>query len=241
MLPRHGKIKCQDCFDVDSNEVMPHPNWRMLNQPAAYGSRNPRYLVLGFSKGATQQAIYESGRLEDVAFAGMRPKLTEALRVMGLLKGSDKVDQWIANPEGYIAFGSLIRCSASRKNGEKTDVNGDSIYATSGKLINKSFNEIPNVIKHCAKKYLTNLPDSLETVILLGNDDKYVQNCQEVIKSLYAESFRIKNDMWVQAGGKNWVHIAHPSPANGHFSKWLKGEGKQGQKQKMAKLSVVAL
>ncbi len=91
MLPIHGKIQCRDCFIGDSFTANPHPDWKLINQPAAYGSSKPRYLVLGFSKGATQQAIYDRGPIEQVAFAGMRPRLSVALQIMGVLEEGDSV------------------------------------------------------------------------------------------------------------------------------------------------------
>src|SRR5690606_22433995 len=113
MLPKHGKIECRLCFSsVEGNTLKPNANWRIINDPGAWGGGSgPDYLVLGFSKGATQAGIYESGRFESVAFAGMRPRLTEALRAMGALSNAESSDAKIGDPNSNIAFGSLIRCS----------------------------------------------------------------------------------------------------------------------------------
>lgn len=242
MLPNHGKMTCRECFpSVSGNEFHPHTDWKLINQPAAYGSSEPRYLVLGFSKGATQQALYERGPIEQVAFAKMRPRLSTALQVMGVLEPGDSVDRWIANPKSHFAFGSLIRCSASRKNGNKQDAQGNPVYATSGALIKKSFKEIPEVLSRCASRYLSNLPASLETVFVLGNDDGYVDGFKNLIRRLYPDNFRELNSMAYMAGNKRWVHLAHPSPANGHFSAWETGSGKAGQKMRAAKAALAAV
>ncbi len=54
MLPAHGKIECRVCYqDSKEKAIEPALRWRMDNNPGAWGSSNPEYLVLGFSKGFT--------------------------------------------------------------------------------------------------------------------------------------------------------------------------------------------
>ena len=63
---------------------------------------NPEYLVLGFSKGATQAGFYDHGTFENVAFAGMRPRLTLALQAVGVLTETESVDEKISNPNSKV-------------------------------------------------------------------------------------------------------------------------------------------
>lgn len=243
MLPKHGKIECRACFGTsDGTQRKPNPNWRMINDPGAWGgSADPEYLVLGFSKGATQAGIYESGRFEDVAFAGMRPRLTEALRAMGALTDYESVDSKIANPNSNIAFGSLIRCSVSRIDQSASAKAGKDIYACIGPLITKSFTEIPEIIANCTKQFLTDLPASIRVVFFLGNTDSYVTSCQSLVRKLFPADFRRINAMAVSANDRIWVNIAHPSRLNGHFKTWLNTNYGPGIKRLQAKAAVIGV
>lgn len=237
MLPKHGKIECRSCFAADGSNVhKPHPDWNMINDPGAWGgSTAPEYLVLGFSKGATQAGIYESGRFEDVAFAGMRARLTEALRAVGALAAGETADAKIADPNSNIAFGSLIRCSVSRRDKAASAKAGKKVYACTGPLITKSFKEIPSVIEACAGKFLKDLPASVKVIFLLGNTDSYVKSCQALLRQLFPAGFTHINPMAVRADNRVWIHVAHPSGLNGHFNTWLNTESGAGLKRLQAK------
>ena len=232
MLPAHGKIECRSCFTATSSKIMtPHPDWRMINDPGAWGSSEPEYLVLGFSKGATQAGFYDDGRFEDVAFKGMRPRLTKVLRAMGVLSESETVDRRIADPESSVAFGSLVRCSVSRRDEKASLKKGSPVFACTGPLISKSFAEIPHVIRTCATRYLASLPSSVRVVFFLGNTDSYVKSCQSLLRELFPSGFAAFNEMAVRADGRLWVHLAHPSGLNGHFDAWLNTASGPGAKR----------
>lgn len=237
MLPKHGKIECRLCFKAaDGNWRKPNDNWRMINDPGAWGgSSEPAYLVLGFSKGATQAGIYESGRFEDIAFAGMRHRLTEALRAMGVLASFESVDEKIRDPNSDISFGSLIRCSVSRLDKTASAKAGKDIYACTGALIGKSFKEIPEVISNCTEMFLRELPRSVKVVFFLGNTDSYVASCQSVLRGLFPVDFKPINPMAVFANGRLWIHLAHPSGLNGHFNRWREADEGPGLKRLQAK------
>lgn len=241
MLPKHGKIECRLCFSAaEGNIRKPNTNWKMINDPGAWGGGcRPDYLVLGFSKGATQAGIYESGRFESVAFARMRPRLTEALRAMGALSKYESSDEKIGDPNSNIAFGSLIRCSVSRLDKVVSTKAGKDMYACTGTLISKSFKEIPEVISNCAGKFLTHLPSSVKIVFMLGNTDSYVTNCQSVLRNMFSSDFKQINPMAVFANGRTWIHIAHPSGLNGHFNTWLNTNEGPGLKRLQAKAASV--
>ena len=218
MLPAHGKISCRQCFSSAHEKVCaPNADWRIVNDPGAWGGgENPDYLVLGFSKGATQANIYEKGVFEDVAFAKMRPRLTQALQAVGVLPANETADEKIANPNSNIAFGSLIRCSVSRYDKKESAKKESRIYACTGQLITKSFSEIPEIVSNCTKKFMVNLPNSIKTVIFLSNSDAYVLGCQNILRTLFPKDFRLINPMSSFADGRGWVHVAHASGLNGH-------------------------
>jgi hypothetical protein len=235
MFPKHGKIDCKVCFDNKENVTKPHCDWKMINDPGAWGGgENPEYLVLGFSKGATQANYYANGSFEKVAFKGMRPRLTQALRAIGVLSTSETVDDKIENPNSNIAFGSLIRCSVSRLDKKATEKKGIEVYSCTGPLIKKSFKEIPNILTQCTENFISDLPRSIKIVFLLGNDSGYVKSCQNLLKNKFSVDYVVINAMTVRADNRVWIHIAHPSGLNGHFGKWLVGDEGSGIKRKEA-------
>ena len=233
MFPRHGKIDCNVCFDDGVTLTKPNCNWKMINDPGAWGGgENPEYLVLGFSKGATQANYYDSGAFEKVAFKGMRPRLTHALRAVGILSDIETADEKIEDPNSNIAFGSLIRCSVSRIDERATKQKGVETYSCTGPLIKKSFKEIPDILTRCTDNFLSRLPKSIKVVFMLGNDDGYVKSCQKLLMDKFSDDFNIINPMAVYADNRVWVHLAHPSGLNGHFGKWLNAEDGAGIKRK---------
>lgn len=234
MLPKHGKVPCNRCFRGNGETAKPHQHWRMINDPGAWGSNSPRYLVLGFSKGSTQANVYSKGQFEEVAFAGMRPRLTQAMRAMGVLQGHETVGARIADSNSDIAFGSLIRCSVARLDEKASQKRGQPVYGCTGPLITKSFTEIPDVIQRCAQQHLMGLPATVEAVFFLGNTDKYVQQCQDLIQRLFPGDFLRINPMGVFADGRVWIHLAHPSGLNGHFNAWMIDDSGPGKKRKQA-------
>lgn len=235
MLPEHGRIDCRRCFSNQLDKTQrPHPDWLMVNDPGAWGGKSPKYLVLGFSKGATQANLFKSGRFEDVAFAGMRTRLTRALQALDIIDDAQCVDTYIDAPNPHLAFGSLVRCSITRLNAKASKKKGQDVFSSSGSLVVKSFDEIPEILTACSRQYLLALPRSVMAVVLLGNGDAYVERCQQLIQRLFPHDFKRVNEMAVRADDRLWVHAAHPSPANGHFNKWLSSSTGPGRKRMLA-------
>jgi hypothetical protein len=197
--------------------------WKIKNDPGAWGARNPRFIVLGFSKGATQADIYADGPFDDVAFGGSqtRKNLTLILRSVGLLSPQEEVNDRIRAQESEFHFGSLVRCSLARLNEGKSRAKARSVYETSGALILKSFLEVPEVIRGCTSKYLSELPSSCQAILLLGSSTAYISRVKETIRRLHPVGFRDLNDVAYEACGVRWIHLAHPSKGNGHLSAWL--------------------
>lgn len=217
-LPSHGKITCSDCY---SNGVasLESTKWKMRNDPGAWGATEPEYLVLGFSKGATQSDIYASGAFDDIAFGGTqtRRNLSNILRAIGLLEASDNIDKHISDSGKRFHFASLVRCSLARLNEKK----GVESYETSGQLIVKSFSEVPGVIGRCARKYLQDFPESLKAVLVLGTNDAYIKKMKSLVQEVHPTTYKEVDGISYEAGGVLWLHITHPSKGNGHLSAWL--------------------
>ena len=225
MFPTHGKIECRTCFN-DSNEVNECGKWRIRNDPGAWGTELPKYLVLGFSKGATQTDIYRFGDFDAVGFGGAetRTNLTQILKSIGLLSDVEQVDMKICTTEKEFHFASLVRCSLARIDDKESLKKGYPAYATSGGLIKKSFKEVAHYLENCSKKFLLDLPKSVELVVMLGSDDGYIKGVKTLIQELHPSTFKSLNAISFSAAGAIWVHVTHPSRANGHKATWLRGD-----------------
>jgi hypothetical protein len=228
MLPEHGKIDCSDCFNSDMTKQT-CGQWRLDNNPCAWGSSSPRVLVLGFSKGANQTEVIQKGMFEDIAFSGVRDRLKEVLLISGLIDKDQDINSIFKSDEKEFAFGSLLRCGLSY------DQYNSGKFATSGSIIAKSFKIEPTRtwINNCAQKYLVDLPSSVKVVVMLGVSNTYLTNCWDLISGIYSDAQRI-NEVAYIAGNKLFVHLVHPSRANGHFSDWCEKHGSVGEKRKQA-------
>jgi hypothetical protein len=217
LLPNHGKISCRKCFANCTGDIFePNQDWRVINDPGAWGGSEPEVLILGFSKGSTQANIYQKGKFADVAFGGgARERLNLTLKKIGFLTDEDHVSEYIEEPNSKFAFGSLVRCSLTR-------MGRDGNYSSSGPLVVKSFKEVPNILDNCAQTFIANLPRRTKTVLMLGITDAYIDGCFKLLSRIYPKLQKV-NDVSYGDGERIFVHIAHPSPGNGHFSNWIKG------------------
>jgi hypothetical protein len=205
--------------------------WQMVNDPGAWGATKPNILVLGFSKGFTQANAYLSGRFEEIPFKDMRTRLSEMLRVLGLLSATEIVDKKMVPEERRFAFGSLVRCSLSRRNPK----NGR--FECTGQVMPKAFTEaISTVVRKCADTFLARLPVTVQLVLMLGTTDAYINGCRHLIRSLYSTTFGDINAVSYKAGNAVWVHVSHPSGLNGHHPVWMAGDPstKPGHKRQLA-------
>jgi len=237
-LPAHGPIACRRCF-TDAAPQRDLGPWRVVNDPGAWGSSAPEILVLGFSKGFTQAALARTGRFEDIPFAKMRPRLTEVLRVLGVLGPDETVDARMVASERRLAFGSLVRCSLSRLN----EASGK--RECTGPIMTKAFAEAQAapIVRRCAETHLQQLPASVRLVLMLGTGDAYIEGCRGVVRSLHGPRFAPLNPVAYRTGTTVWVHVSHPSGMNGYHSAWMRGDPaeKQGQKRLLAMKVVAAL
>jgi hypothetical protein len=228
-FPTHGRIACRRCF-TSNEQSQTVGKWQMVNDPAAWGSTTPSVLLLGFSKGFTQANAFRTGRFEDIPFKDMRPRLTEELRLLGIIGKSETVDKKMVATETDMAFGSFVRCSLSRTNKEGKLV-------CTGEVMPKAFAEEISVnLETCARTYLADLPSSVKLVLLLGTTDAYIKGCRNVVQSLYRDRFLEINDVSYRTGSITWVHVSHPSGMNGHHNIWMRGDPstKPGLKRNLA-------
>lgn len=230
-LPAHGPIACRKCFS-NAEPVTDEGLWRAVNDPGAWGSASPEVLVLGFSKGFTQALAVRSGPFEAIPFKRMRPRLSEVLQVLGVLRKGEQVDTRMVATERAIGFGSLVRCSLSRYDAKKKK------HLCTGDIMAKAFTEpvAASIVKRCAEAYLKPLPPSVKLVVMLGTDDRYMKGCRQTVQALYGTAFTSLNEVAYQTGPVTWVHVSHPSGLNGCHGEWMAGNPatKQGRKHRLA-------
>lgn len=233
-LPKHGRLACTKCFAGQAEwgrTSQNHGGWVLENNPMAWGSQNPRVLVLGFSKGTRQCESLLTRCHDSVPFSGFRVKLTSALQVLGLLGVHENIDDHINESDPDWAFGSVVRCSVAKIDPDtgKPEKSGDVIAASAKR------GESEDWIGRCMEQFLGRLPPRLETVVLLSNDDSYVDACFDRIQRLHPRTRRM-NDVAYGDGRVTWVHIVHVGgPGINHITSWLTGaSNKQGRKRGLA-------
>ena len=182
LLPEHGRIACSRCFggcDVvwGRTSYEPSEGWNIVNNPMAWGSKTPKVLVLGFSKGGNQNDEILERSHNEVAFRGGRTNLSTILETLGLKKRLDSIDQLISDQQGDFAFGSLVRCSVKKRDGDKWLMSGKDIMSSCLRD-----HKMGAVIDNCVSEFIGNLPKSVRLVVMLGNDLKYVEGCYAAIR-----------------------------------------------------------
>ncbi len=225
----HGSISCRECF-TNAESVLTFGQWKLHNNPGYYGSSSPEVLVLGFSKGANQNKAARNGDFDKIAFANARHRLQIILETLEIMPKNRGVDALMTAAEDKFGVASLVRCSLGKMQ------NG--VCKTSGDVIPSSFTnkDALRIIEHCSKKYLGELPESTNLVILLGTGETYIKKTSTLIQKLHND-FSFVNDVSFMAGGVLWIYTTHPSPGNGHFNAWVQNgaDDKSGRKRLLAK------
>ena len=227
-LPVHGPICCRRCWPADQSGrvyTTPDEKFRVVNDPGAWGASNPRILVLGISKGFTQAREYERGDFNAVPFKDCRERLELVLQSVGLLHECDSVDARMSATEETLAWGSVVRCSLSGWNSKK----GEYRAGTPEVLPAFRHQDARHFLSGCMRTFLSALPDTTKTVVLLGNDDRYIQIMRRELTSLFSGDCVAQSAVSHRADGRIWIHVAHPSRGNGHFGQFVNGPAENGQ------------
>lgn len=180
-------------------------------------------IVLGFSKGPTQAGALAARPHDEIAFRGGRGNLAKILHHIGLLPSPDGrlVDEAISNPAGRFHFGSLIRCTVEQHDPKK------GWSGTGGGMLDR-FADTPfgqDVISNCSKRFLSNLTDPAQLVVMLGMGTKqnYVESCRKAFAAARPGPWAPLNDVAYSDGRLTVVHTEHFAAQGALIPNWLSG------------------
>ena len=215
---------------------------KIVNDPGYWGTMDPRVLVLGMSKGNTQSEAmsesWENGDYDDVPYKGFRPRLLEVLQAVGLMPGVESLDSRIKETEQSYGWASIMRCSL-------TGLKPDGSYGASSAQVIPAMKrpEVNDWLSKCVASHLGRLSRRTRLVVLLSNDDNYMRVISKTMKGVFGQDYEEHpslSPIVFRAGPRIFVHVGHPSPLNGTFGEFLKGNkySGQGKKREMARLGV---
>ncbi len=213
---QHGWQSCRACHQAGC-DVRVEGDWHLRANPGYWGASEPKTLVLGFSKGATQIAAARTGGFDGVAFAGpMRGRLATVLSELQIDLDGQSIDEALTARSRLIGAASLVRCGLSVMEKGK--------LVSSGTIMPKAMrSSLPlQAMRTCIARHLSPLPQSVEQVVLLGTTAAYVKGVKALMRQQFPD-YREINDVAFCAQGRAWVFASHPSPANGTFQAWVDG------------------
>ena len=228
-LPDHGRVACALChegatYDFDRTRTQTD-EWRITNNPLAWGNSEPEVLVLGFSKGPTQAGALASQPHDSIAYKGGRTNLAKILHHIGLLAAPDPrlVDQVIADRDGRFHFASLVRCTVERFDGHLGEWRG-----TGGGMLDRflATDFGIGVASTCSTRFITNLPNRTKLVVMLGMGSRgnYVRACRGLFQAARPGAWRYVNDVAYTDGKITVVHTEHFQSQGALIPNWLSGD-----------------
>lgn len=233
-MPDPRFVECNACRDIFSSADTEagFARWgqgepvRLINNPAVWGADRPRYSLLGFSKGDTQNKAMAEARagrlpLEAVPFKGMRKRLGWLLEALRIRVSASSVDRIFQSSETEIRSSSLIRCSISAQVAP-----GKYSY----KLADVLSADVPSGgrVKEVLIRYVRvhAAPDAdNQTFVMLGLDKQLLEWSREAFGSVVGPIERVTETTYRTAKA-SWVHVAHPSGnlTDPQYQRWCNGE-----------------
>jgi len=228
----HGYISCTVCKQFFRNYDQEHgfERWghgervQLINNPASWGAADPKYRLLGFSKGETQNkamAEEKKGRatFESIPFKGMRKRFPWLFKGLGLRDLNDP-DELFRPSEKECQSGSIIKCSISvlKADGSYSYKLEDILGADSS-----ADGMVRKILRTCIKTHLsTERPG--RTFILFGLDKSFISWCKSAFSEVYGELRHIKPTTY-RSDHLSWVHVAHPSgnQTDPQYQRWCEG------------------
>lgn len=239
----HGRLTCRVCWSGCSgnHKLLDAGKSQIQNDPGYWGAADPAVLVLGMTKGFTQSDMMSGDprKFDGVAFARFRPRLLQSLQAIGLMEGVRNIDPKLTAAEKEYGFASMVRCSLT------AIVNGEATSASSAVVGAMKHHEARKTFETCVKTFLSRLTKRTRLVVLLGNADSYVELTNATFARLFSDytAHPQGEGQIFRAGGRLYVHTAHPSGSNGHFGSFIAAgaDDAQGKKCRMVRAAVAKI
>ena len=228
----HGRLSCRNCWSGCSgnHKLLDGGKSQLQNDPGYWGAADPAVLVLGITKGFTQSNMIsnDTGKFDGVAFARFRPRLLQSLQAIGLMQGLQSIDPKFTVAETTYGFASMVRCSLT------AFAAGTAVSASGPVIRAMKYPEARQAFETCVKTYLPRLTKRTRLVVLLGNNDDYVGFTNSAFARLFSDytAYPLGDGQVFRAGGRFFVHTAHPSGSNGHFGNFIAADPNDGQGRK---------
>jgi hypothetical protein len=229
ILPAHGRINCRKCFEEETAfdlTTTAGNDWRITNNPLAWGSSEPEVIVLGFSKGPTQSGALANSPHNSIAYKGSRLNVGKILAHIGLVEAGpdeqlrNRIDDLIADPKGRFHFGSLIRCTV-----ERFDPNAQSWKGTGGGMLDKfiATDFGSRIVSNCTERFLGELPTSVRLIVMfgLGTKQGYVRECFQLYRKTVPGEWRDMNLVSYTNESLTVVHVEHFASQGALIPNWL--------------------
>jgi hypothetical protein len=245
-LPSHGRVQCSLChyklveFDRTITE---QEGWRITANPLAWGNDRPEVLVLGFSKGPNAVGALAKKAHNEIPYAGQRLALAKILSHVGLIprdvpeRMRRSVDHAIGDMSGRFAWGSLIRCTVERRDGDSWKGSGGGML---DKFVATAFGQ--KVASNCVKQHLAQLPNETKLVVLFGLGTKlgYVRAARRLIQSHANSALQTINEIAYQSQRIVYVHVEHFASQGRLIPDWLGVPDTRGKISERARWGVMA-
>lgn len=234
----HGPVSCARCWVNASDTIQECGAFRLVRDPGHWGAAEPHTLVLGISKGNTQSKAFATAPFDSVAFKGIRHRILEVLRSVGLLlqETNEEFERRFSAAERDYAFASVVRCSITGMDRKKAIHTADSPnvlpafrYGSAGRKF----------VENCVDEHLVTLPQRTSLVLLLGNTDAYIAAIANMLAYRRGTIKRINSVAYVSRD-VHFVHLAHPSKGNRHFGAFVQGIGTPGIKRDLARQALAS-
>jgi hypothetical protein len=210
-----------------TRRISPDGDWRITANPLAWGNPNAEVVVLGFSKGPTQAGDLAATSHNQIAYRKGRAAVGKILAHVGLIEGGDNerlrsiVDRSIADPAGRFHFGSLIRCTVERRDGNVWKGTGGGML--DGFVASRFGQEVAT---NCARRFLADLPSATRLILMfgLGTKGNYVRHARSLVQQARPGRWRTVNEVAYADETVTFVHVEHFASQGNLLPRWL-GEG----------------
>lgn len=228
----HGYIPCTACKQFFQNHDREYgfERWghgehiQLINNPASWGSADPKYRLLGFSKGVTQNKAMNEERkgqssYESIPFKGMRRRLPWLFKGLGLRHLTNPDELFLLSEKEYQS-GSIIKCSISARMPE-----GNYSYNLKDILDanSRSGGTVRQILNTCIKTHLS-AERSKRSIIIFGLNESFINLCKSAFTEIYGDLQQIKPTTY-RSKNISWVHVAHPSGSQTdlQYQRWCEG------------------